>query len=79
MVASLVVDLNDCGQLGLGKGIRYVSSFTEISSLFSHKIRAAYAGGSHSLFETREGKIISCGYNDHGQLLLSYVSRGEYV
>lgn len=52
--------------LDLGKG-------TEISSLFRYEIIATYTGGLHSHFENREGKIISCGCNDCGQLLLSNV------
>ena len=60
---------NDHGQLGLGEEADSVSSFTEISSLEGYEIRAAYAGGCHSLFETKEGKILSCGSNICGQLL----------
>ena len=70
---------NDCGQLGLGKGIKSVSSFTEISSLGGYKIRSASAGFWHSLFVTREGKVLSCGYNGYGELLLSSVPRDETV
>ena len=62
---------NSYGQLGLGQQTSSISSFTEISSLKGHKIRAAYAGCDHSLFETREGKILACGYNYLGSLLLS--------
>ena len=62
---------NSYGQLGLGQQTSSISSFTEISSLKGHKIRAAYAGYSHSLFETREGKILACGWNCLGSLLLS--------
>lgn len=51
---------NFCGQLGLEKQ-RKASSFTEISSLNGHEINAAYASFDHSLFETREGKILACG------------------
>lgn len=66
---------NEEGQLGLGEEIKRFSSFTEISSLDEYDIRAAYAGDDHSLFETREGKILSCGNNKHGQLLLGSPSR----
>ena len=59
------------GQLCLGEETESVSSFTEISSLVGYEIRAAYTGCSHSLFETRDGKILSCGSNFSGQLLLS--------
>ena len=56
---------------GSYKEIEYVSSFTKISSLLGHEIRVTYAGYSHSLFETRKGKILSCGDNKYGELLLS--------
>ena len=62
---------NDYGQLGLGQKTKKVLTFTEISSLNKYKIRAAYAGDWHSLFETYEGKIIACGYNEYSQLLLN--------
>lgn len=61
---------NEYGQLGLGKEVKSVSSFTEISSLDGYRIREAYAGYHHSLFVTIEGKILSCGPNNFGQLLL---------
>ena len=69
---------NSHGQLGLGKETSSVSSFEEISSLSGLEIRAAYAGGRHSLFETREGKILSCGWNICGQLFLSN-GEGEII
>lgn len=62
---------NECGKLGLGKGKMGVSTFTEITSLLAYKIKSAYAGCGHSLFLTNEGKILSCGTNQYGQLLLS--------
>lgn len=61
---------NKNGQLGLGERTESVSSFTLILSLGGQQIRAAYAGNNHSLFETQEGKILSCGSNTSGQLLL---------
>ena len=63
--------LNEHGQLCLGEETESVSTFTEISLLVGYEIRAAYAGCVHSLFETREGKILSCGSNSCGHLLLS--------
>lgn len=60
-----------CGQLSLGKEIKQVSEFTFISSLSKHKIKSASAGSSHSLFQTFDGKILSCGSNDCGELLTS--------
>ncbi|KAK8841776.1 hypothetical protein M9Y10_026725 [Tritrichomonas musculus] len=62
---------NKNGQLGLGEETKSVSSFTEITALFDYGIRAVYAGYGHSLFETREGKILACGSNESGELLLS--------
>ena len=69
---------NSDGQLGFEEGRRKVPSFTEISSLSGHKIRAAYAGHCHSLFETREGKILAYGSNSYGELLLSSGPSDEY-
>ena len=51
--------------------IKSVSSFTEILSLVGYKISKVYAGCSHSLFQTRKLKILSCGSNRYGELLLS--------
>ncbi|KAK8835261.1 hypothetical protein M9Y10_027871 [Tritrichomonas musculus] len=62
---------NKWGELGLGERTESVSSFTEISSLVGYEIRAAYAGHGHSLFKTREDKILACGSNYSCQLLLS--------
>lgn len=61
---------NSNGKLGVDKGTSEISSFTEISSLSGHKTRAAYAGYQHSLFETYEGKVLACGCNNYGELLL---------
>ena len=58
------------GRLGLEKGKR-ARSFIKISSLEGYEIISVSAGSFHSLFETREGKILSCGRNDCGQLLLN--------
>ena len=62
---------NSDGRLGFENGRSEVPSFTEISSLSGQEIKAAYAGRSHSLFETRGGKVLACGYNYYGQLRLS--------
>ncbi|KAK8857530.1 hypothetical protein M9Y10_015935 [Tritrichomonas musculus] len=59
------------GCLGLGENTSKVIQFTEIPSLRKYKICEAYAGNSHSLFQTREGKILACGTNENGELLLS--------
>lgn len=44
-------------------------NFKEISSLNMYEIQHAYAGYNHSLFQTKDGKIIACGCNDFGELL----------
>lgn len=61
---------NEFGQLALGKGTESVPSFNEIASLNNLEIRHAYADYNHSLFQTRDGKIMSCGDNYSGQLIL---------
>lgn len=61
--------LNDHGQLGIDR--READEFTEISSLKKYKITSASAGGWHSLFLTSDGKVLACGYNRYGQLLLN--------
>lgn len=61
---------NENGELGLEKKIQQVSTFTYISSLKGYKIKAAYAGLCHSLFQTFDGKVLSCGNNYNHQLLL---------
>lgn len=64
---------NCCGELGLGK-IDYNKNehFIEIPTLKEQKISDAYAGTCFSLFQTKEGKILSCGCDNHGQLLKNY-------
>lgn len=47
-----------------------------ISSLQGYKIKAAYAGLYHSLFQTAEGQILSCGSNGCSQLLLDKAFNG---
>lgn len=61
--------LNICGQLGVGNSIGKTNEFIEISSLKNCDIKAVYAGGNHSLFQTASGKIFSCGNNQCGQLI----------
>lgn len=70
---------NSQGQLGLGKEIHNVTEFTEISSLSNYKIVAAYAGISHSMFQTDDGKLLSCGNNSYGELLISSGPSNNYL
>lgn len=44
-----------------------------------YKIRSVSAGFNHSLFVTQEGKVLSCGENFRGELLLSSVPKDERV
>lgn len=62
---------NNFGQLGLGKDIQKLTEFKEIQSLSKYKIVAAYAGSFHSLFQTEDGRILACGYNRAGELLMA--------
>lgn len=61
---------NNCGQLGIGKGTDDVSEFVKIPSLKKYKIKHAYAGFNHSLFQTEDGKVLVCGSNHYGELML---------
>lgn len=58
-------------RLGFDKRKSKIDSFTVIKSLAPNKIVAAYAGGFHSLFKTSEGKILACGSNKYGELMLN--------
>lgn len=59
------------GRLGLGKEIEEVDKFTEIESLSGHVIKAVFAGSTHSLFVSSEGKVFACGSNTCGELFLA--------
>ena len=61
---------NNFCQLGLDKEIDKVDKFTQIESMQKYKIVHAYAGFYHSLFQTNKGKLISCGSNVCGEILL---------
>ncbi|KAK8838286.1 hypothetical protein M9Y10_035709 [Tritrichomonas musculus] len=67
---------NEYGRLGIGKEQRSVDKFTEISSL-RYKIVSASASNDHSLFLTSENKVLACGSNYYGQLLLSSPSKED--
>lgn len=47
-----------------------VTGFAEILSLKKYRINHAYAACNYSLFQTADGKILVCGNNSYGELLL---------
>ncbi|XP_055608814.1 probable E3 ubiquitin-protein ligase HERC4 isoform X2 [Uranotaenia lowii] len=57
------------GELGLG-GIEEEQVMTprEMEWTHSGNLRQAVCGGTHTLLLTQDGKLFSCGNNDHGQL-----------
>lgn len=61
---------NHRGKLGIGRQFKRVDKFVEITSLKGHKIKSAYAGSTHSLFQTVDGQIFACGSNEYGELLI---------
>lgn len=44
-----------------------------------YKIKGVYAGYNHSLFLTEEGKVLSCGGNRYGELLLDRCDDDEVI
>lgn len=63
--------INYYGRLGLDGDIIETKKFTEITSLSKYKIISASAGYNHSLFITSDGKVLACGSNKFGELLLN--------
>lgn len=59
---------NGYGELGLGRDVENANHFKLVTSLNQYRIANAFAGYSHSLFLTVEGKLLACGYNGYGQL-----------
>jgi hypothetical protein len=57
---------NSYGELGLGD-VSMRKTFTRISTLDEKGIISIGAGNEHSLFVTKEGKLMTAGYNDNGQ------------
>lgn len=58
-------------KLAMSKETKNVSKFTIVESLKKYKIVAAFAGYDHSLFKTSDGKILACGSNANGEILLN--------
>lgn len=66
---------NKYGRLGLGtevvsKDVEKVERFLEIESLKNKEIVAAYAGYNHTLFQTKQGALLACGYCNFDQLMI---------
>lgn len=62
------IDHFSFGFLCLGENNKNAFEFTEVIALKKYKIKAAYAGSDHSLFQTKEGKFLGCGFNGFGIL-----------
>ncbi|KAK8837373.1 hypothetical protein M9Y10_036806 [Tritrichomonas musculus] len=73
-----VYGINTNGELGLGQNIKKVYEFTEVLSLRDKKIISAYAGTVHSIFQSSDGKIFTCGSNYNGALLIDIKAPTQY-
>lgn len=62
---------NLSGKLCFGKRTEYFNKFKKISALKKFRIVSVFAGFDHSLFQTNDGRVLSCGDNRNGQLLLN--------
>ncbi|KAK8845156.1 hypothetical protein M9Y10_021338 [Tritrichomonas musculus] len=68
---------NYYNKLGMPGSIREVSEFTVIEPLSKYHVVEAYAGYWDSLFRTSDGKILGCGWNSDGQLMLKDSSKKD--
>ena len=68
---------NEGCKLGLPSDIEEVEEFTLIESLSKYHVIEASAGTVDSLFRTREGQILGCGWNDSGELMLKSGNKEE--
>lgn len=66
------------GRIGLGKSQDESLEFTQMKELKKYKIISASAGINHSLFVTSEGKVLACGSNSYGQLILKDDRHKDY-
>ena len=57
-------------KLGMASDIKEIKEFKPIESLSKRQIVEVSAGINDSLFRTSEGKILGCGWNDDGELML---------
>lgn len=64
-------DADNSGCLCLGKNAKSPDKFKEVKELSKYNIEEAYAGTNHSLFKTSDGKLLGCGDNRYGQILLA--------
>lgn len=67
------------GMLGNDQDTGTTDDFIHIDSFGDYKIISAYAGYNHSLFQTDTGKILACGDNNYGQLLLENGPSSECI
>lgn len=65
--------------LAISKKIKKIDKFIEIRKLKKRHIVEVYAGYSHSLFKTDDGKILACGWNYSGETLLNLRNNGKVV
>lgn len=88
--SNILAVTNDCRVYGKGS-VKYglpkssdcgdeTDKFAELKALKGQEIKAAFAGTDHSLFLTKEGKVLACGKNDCGQLNISKgTSKDHYL
>merc|ERR1719471_1999532 len=59
---------SDYGQIGHGRGARYVTTPTKVRGMYGEKIIQVAAGQFHAAALTDEGKVYTWGFNKDGQL-----------
>lgn len=65
--------------LCLGENVRRANKFTKDASLEKYRIKEAYTCYNHSLFLTEKGKVLACGGNRYGELLLDRCDDDEVI
>lgn len=66
---------NYFGELCVAQETNNIYNFEEIVALKKFDIKSAYAGFIHSLFITKDGKLLACGSNENGDLLCNEPSK----